>query len=130
MARSWIDEHMTHRIATIVSGESRPHFPFVILQSSLVQSSLPVLRAFVNKRDVLFPVLLFSLLYPPSTLVDPSGERSGEGLQIVDMRSEVPGYSETCPDPLDYFSRKVKQGAMRSYAVKPLSLTSAFCDSS
>ena len=118
---------MTHRIATIVSGESHPHFPFVVLQSSLVQSGLPVLRAFVNKRDVLFPVLLFSLLYPPLTLVDPP---SGEGLQIVDMRSEVPGYSETCPDPLDYFSSKVKQGAMRSYAVKPLSLTSTFCDSS
>jgi hypothetical protein len=122
---------MTHRIATIVSGESHPHFPFVVLQSSLVQSGLPILRAFVNKRDALSPVLLFSLLYPPLTLVDPPGERSGEGLQIVDMRSEVPGYSETCPDPLDYFSSRVKQGAMRSsYAAKPLSLTSAFCDSS
>ncbi|KAH8988846.1 hypothetical protein EDB92DRAFT_1935645 [Lactarius akahatsu] len=96
---------MTHRIATIVSGESRPHFPFVILQSSLVQSSLPVLRTFVNKRDVVSHVILFSLLYPPLTLVDPSEE----GLQIVDMRAEVPGYSETRPDPLDYFSSIVKQ---------------------
>jgi len=98
-----------NRITTIVSGESHPHFPFVILQSSLVQSALPVLRAFVNKRDVLSSVLLFSLLYPPLTLVDPPEERSGEGPQIVDMRSEVPGYSETCPDLLDYFSSRVKQ---------------------
>lgn len=97
---------MTHRIATIVSGESRPHFPFVVLQSSLVQSSLPVLRAFVDKRDAVSPVIIFSLLYPPLTLVDPSEE---EGLQIVDMRAEVPGYSETRPDPLDYFSSIVKQ---------------------
>src|SRR6266404_3077841 len=105
---------MTHRIATIVSAESHPHLPFVVLQSSLVQSILPVLRAFVNKRDAACPVLLFSLLYPPSILVGPSGERSGEGLQVVDMRAEVPGYSETYPDPLDHFSRIVKQGAMRS----------------
>ncbi|KAI9445178.1 hypothetical protein H4582DRAFT_894266 [Lactarius indigo] len=96
---------MTHRIATIVSGESRPHFPFVVLQSSLVQSSLPVLRAFVNKRDAVSHVILFSLLYPPLALVNPPEE----GLQIVDMRAEVPGYSETRPDPLDYFSSIVKQ---------------------
>ena len=102
---------MTHRIATIVSGESHPHFPFVILQSSLVQSSLPVLRAFVNKRDAVSSVLLFSLLYPPSTLVN---ERSEGGLHVVDMRTEVPGYSDTRPDPLDHFSSKVKQGAMCS----------------
>lgn len=121
---------MTHRIATIVSGESHPRFPFVILQSSLVQSSLPVLRAFVNKRDALSPVLLFSLLYPPLTLADPPREGSDEGLHIVDMRSEVPGYSDTYPDLLDYFSSRVKQGAMRSSAVKPSSLTSAFYDSS
>lgn len=114
MTRSWTDEHMTQRIATIVSGESHPHFPFVVLQSSLVQSSLPVLRAFVNKRDAVSSVLLFSLLYPPLTLVDSPGERSGEGLHIVDMRAEVPGYSETRPDPLDYFSNRVKQGVMRS----------------
>ena len=121
---------MTHRIATIVSGESHPHFPFVILQSSLVQSSLPVLRAFVNKRDAVSSVLLFSLLYPPLTLVDPPGERSGESPHIVDMRAEVPGYSEKRSDPLDYFSSIVKQGAMRSYDVKPLSLMRALCDSS
>jgi len=107
VTRSW--DHMTHRIATIVSGESHPHFPFVILQSSLVQSSLPVLRAFVNKRDAASSVLLFSLLYPPLTLVDPPGERSGEGLHIVDMRLEVPGYGDTRLDPLDYFSSRVKQ---------------------
>lgn len=102
---------MTHRIATIVSGESRPHFPFVVLQSSLVQSSLPVLRAFVNKRDAASSVLLVSLLYPPSALVGSPGERSGvlEGLHIVDLRAEVPGYSETRLDPLDYFSTIVEQ---------------------
>jgi len=119
---------MTHRIATIVSGESHPHFPLVILQSSLVQSSLPVLRAFVNKRDALSSVLLFSLLYPPLTLVDSPG---GEGIHIVDMRADVPGYGDTRPDPLDYFSSKVKHCAMRSSnAVNLLSLTSALCDSS
>ena len=98
---------MSHLIATIISGLSRPHFPFVLLESSLVQSCLPVLRAFVGNRDATTHVLLVCLLYPPSALAgDPR-----EGLHIVDLTAQVPGYSETSPDLAGSILDAVKQGA-------------------
>jgi elongator complex protein 5 len=99
---------MPRLIATIISGASRPHFPLIVLESSLVQSSLPVLRALVSSEDATTHVLLFSLLYPPSTLagVPPRGE----GLCIVDRTAEVPGYSETYTDLAESILNRVKQG--------------------
>ena len=98
---------MSRLIGTIISGVSRPHFPLIILESSLVQSSLPVLRAFANDRDATTYVLLYSLLYPPSTLVE---NLSREGLSVVDRTTEVPGYSDTCPDLPEFILNKAKQG--------------------
>ncbi len=86
---------MSRLIATIISGLSRPHFPFILLESSLVQSCLPVLRAFVDNRDATTYVVLFCLLYPPSAFVDGPPR---EGLDIVDRTTRVPGYSEPPSD--------------------------------
>jgi elongator complex protein 5 len=100
---------MSHLIATIISGTSRPHIPFIVLESSLVQSSLPVLRAFVSNRDATTDVLLFNLLYTPSTL---AGDPPREGLCVVDRTAEVPGYSETQSSDLnEVILNKVKKGA-------------------
>ena len=98
---------MSRLIGTIISGVSRPHFPLIILESSLVQSSLPVLRAFANDRGATTYVLLYSLLYPPSTLVE---NLSREGLSVVDRTTEVPGYSDTCPDLPEFILNKARQG--------------------
>lgn len=100
---------MSRLIATIISGLSRPHFPFVLLESSLVQSCLPVLRAFVNNRDATTQVLLVCMLYPPSAL---AGDPPGEGLHVVDRTAQVPGYSETSSDLTESILNAVKQGAM------------------
>jgi hypothetical protein len=100
---------MSGLIATIISGESRPYFPLVVLESSLVQSSLPVLRAFVNNGDASSHVLFFSLLYPPSAL---AGDPPREGLHVVDRTAEVPGYSETSSDLSESILNTVIQGAM------------------
>jgi len=98
---------MSRLIATIIAGLSRPHFPFVLLESSLVQSCLPVLRAFVNNRDATTHVLLVCLLYPPLSLAgDPHRE---EGLHILDRTAQVPGYSETSPDIAESILNAVKQ---------------------
>jgi hypothetical protein len=104
---------MSRLIATIISGLSRPHFPFILLESSLVQSCLPVLRAFINDRDATAHVLLFCLLYPPSAFAnDPPRER----LHVMDRTAQVPGYSETSSDLTESILNRVKQGAMyRSY---------------
>lgn len=100
---------MSHLIAPIISGASRPHIPLIVLESSLVQSSLPVLRAFVSNRDATANVLLFSLLYTPSTL---AGDPPREGLCVVDRTAEVPGYSEAQSlDLAESILNKVKKGA-------------------
>jgi len=97
---------MSRLISTVISGLSHPHFPLVVLESSLVQSCLPVLRAFVNNRDTTTHVLFFSLLYPPSTLaIGPPRE----GLYIVDRTAEVPGYSEIPSDHADAILNRVRQ---------------------
>jgi len=98
---------MPRLIATIISGASRPHFPLIVLESSLVQSSLPVLRALVSSEGATAHVLLFSLLYPPSTW---AGVPPREGLCIVDRTAEVPGYSETYTDLAEFILNRVKQG--------------------
>lgn len=98
---------MPRLIATIISGASRPYFPLIVLESSLVQSSLPVLRALVSSEGATTHVLLFSLLYPPSTWV---GVPPREGLCIVDRTAEVPGYSDTYTDLAEFILNRVKQG--------------------
>lgn len=100
---------MSRLIATIISGLSRPHFPFIVLESSLVQSCLPVLRAFVNERVATTHVLIFCLLYPPSAFAaDDTSTR--EGLHVIDRTAQVPGYSETSsPDLAKSILNSVKQ---------------------
>jgi len=107
---------MSRLIATIISGLSRPHFPFIVLESSLVQSCLPVLRAFVNDRDATTHVLIFCLLYPPSAFAfadDTSTSTTREGLRVIDRTAQVPGYSETSSpgDLAESILNGVKQGA-------------------
>ncbi|KAI9508764.1 hypothetical protein F5148DRAFT_1283615 [Russula earlei] len=98
---------MSRLIPTVISGASHPHFPLIVLESSLVQSCLPVLRALVSNRDATTDVLLFCLLYPPSTL---AGDLPRKGLSIVDRTAEVPGYSDTAADHADTILNGVRQG--------------------
>jgi elongator complex protein 5 len=98
---------MSHLTGSIISGLSHPHFPLIVLQSSLVQSSLPVLRAFARNKDATTHILLFSLLYPPQTLVEIPCR---DGLTVVDRTTEVPGYGDTCTDLPKLFLSAIKQG--------------------
>jgi hypothetical protein len=100
---------MSRLIASIISGVSRPHFPFIVLESSLVQSCLSVLRAFVSNGDAKTNVLLFSLLYPPSTLVGTSPRAE---LSIVDRTADVPGYCDAFGDLSEFILNRVKQGTI------------------
>lgn len=105
---------MSRLIATIISGLSRPHFPLIVLESSLVQSCLPVLRAFVNDRDATTHILIFCLLYPPSAFASAADDTtSREGLHVIDRTAQVPGYSDTSsPDLAKSILDSVKQGAV------------------
>ncbi|KAH7931074.1 hypothetical protein BV22DRAFT_1101434 [Leucogyrophana mollusca] len=85
--------------STIISNSttSRPHQPLIILQSSSAQTCLPVLRKTVSSTRP-SQTLLFSFLYPPSTLID--GMPSPK-LKIFDYTSRVPGYGDSWSDPRD-----------------------------
>jgi len=63
-------------------------YPFLILQSSLVQSSLPILRSLLVANAS--KNLIFCLLYSPSTFVD----APSDSLVVHDWVGRVPGYQE------------------------------------
>src|SRR6266545_2777835 len=76
---------------SILQDESKRH-PLLILQSSLAQSSLQILRSLIveplknSRRNV-----LFCLFYPPSVFVESS---SLDFVDIHDWLNKVPGYDD------------------------------------
>ena len=85
-------------------------FPLVILQSSLAQSCLPILRHVVNDPKPSFN-LLFCLLYPPSSLVD---NISSDIIEVHDWLDRVPGYFDASNMPLDLLDI-VKRGIYKKH---------------
>jgi len=69
--------------------ESHRH-PLLVLQSSIAQTSLPILRHLLS-HEPSCKTLLFSFLYPPSSLVD---TKESDSLEVYDWIDRVPGYSE------------------------------------
>ncbi|KIM48155.1 hypothetical protein M413DRAFT_62641 [Hebeloma cylindrosporum] len=76
-------------LASILADESHRH-PLLVLQSSLAQTSLPILRHLLSHQPSR-KTLLFSFLYPPSSLVDID---ESDSLEIYDWIDRVPGYSD------------------------------------
>ncbi|KDR85043.1 hypothetical protein GALMADRAFT_313922 [Galerina marginata CBS 339.88] len=80
-------------LPSILNTESHRH-PLLILQSSLAQTSLPIVRHILTdksgrketRRD-----LLFCLLYPPSSFID---QKSSNLLEVHDWIDHVPGYTD------------------------------------
>lgn len=79
-----------------INDDDAQRFPLVILQSSLAQSSLPILRHVVNNDPKASFNLLFCLLYPPSSLAD---NISSDTLEIHDWLGHVPGYCDVSSMP-------------------------------
>lgn len=86
---------MSFLTSTII--DNTQNFPLVILQSSLAQSCLPILRHVVNDPKPTSFTLLFCLLYPPSSLAD---NISPDTLEIHDWLDHVPGYCDAPSDDL------------------------------
>jgi elongator complex protein 5 len=82
-------------------------FPLVILQSSLAQSCLPILRRVVNDPKASSFNLLFCLLHSPSSLVD---DISSDTLEIHDWLDYVPGYCDASSIPSEDLLDIVKRG--------------------
>lgn len=75
-------------LPTILHAEPKRH-PLLILQSSLAQSSLPILRSLLVESS--HRTILFCLLYPPSIFVDAA---LSESVVVHDWLDRVPGYGD------------------------------------
>ncbi|KZV71314.1 hypothetical protein PENSPDRAFT_578022 [Peniophora sp. CONT] len=87
-------------LPAIISNASRSASTFVLLESSASQSCLSILSAIVSHEDPKSFVLLFCLLYPPSSLVDNPARLRSEQLQVHDRTALVPGYCDEEDDTL------------------------------
>lgn len=71
--------------------------PFVLIQSSSAQSALPIVRALTRDACVNKTVLLFCLLYSPTTIADSDCLRS-ENVRVFDWTANIPGYADVYLD--------------------------------
>lgn len=90
---------------------SRPHQPLILLQSSTSQTCLPVLRSLIQPARCPAQTLLFSFLYPPTSLIAADQlDTSNGSLKVFDYTERVPGYDETL-DPRDEILVAVRSGS-------------------
>lgn len=85
-------------LPALISNASRSSSSFVLLESSASQSCLPVLRAVVSHKDPKSAVVLFCLLYPPSSLVNDPDSLHSDRIQVHDRTALVPGYCDEDED--------------------------------
>lgn len=105
-------------LTSILKNESHRH-PLVILQSSLAQSSLPILCRILaqdtSAKGSPLHNVLFCLLYQPSSL---TGISSPNSVEVYDWTDRVPGYGES-----DYWAELlsiVEKGMSRNVFFHPL----------
>ena len=104
-------------LLTTTINDDAQIFPLVVLQSSLAQSCLPILRHIVNDSKSSFN-LLFCLLYPPSSLA----LTASDTLEIHDWLDRVPGYcdpSSIPSDPLEIITKGIHSLLGRLVFIKP-----------
>jgi len=85
-----------------------PRHSLVVFQSSIAQTSLPIIRNILTAKNSSRKILLFSLQYPPSFFL--SGLEC-ENLEIHDLLDHVPGYDDASPDIQVDILAKISAGA-------------------
>ncbi|ESK87896.1 hypothetical protein Moror_15263 [Moniliophthora roreri MCA 2997] len=82
---------------------------FVLLQSSIAQSSLPILRSLLAKRpnQTSSKLVLFCFLHPPLNLVDEALVKS-DNVVIYDFLDSIPDYNDHWKDPREQMLDVVK----------------------
>ncbi|KIK82929.1 hypothetical protein PAXRUDRAFT_14649 [Paxillus rubicundulus Ve08.2h10] len=72
---------------------TRPHQPLVIVQSSVSQTCLPVLRRLIQPAKLPTQTLVFCLLYPPASLIKGWPDTSDESIKAFDYTERIPRYN-------------------------------------
>jgi len=94
--------------ALIAKGSKPPHH-FVLLESSISQSSFPVFKAILNEDGKENLVLLLCFLYPPSTILDNDTESR---FTIIDKTSCIPGYCRDSDDLTNALKLAIESGTV------------------
>ena len=84
-----------------------PKHSLVVFQSSIVQTSLPIIRNILTTQNSSGKNLLFSLQYAPSFFL---GGLECENLEIHDLLYHIPGY-DASPDIQGNILAKISAGA-------------------
>lgn len=85
---------------------SHPNQQFVLLQSSVPQSSLPLLRHLIARGNSV-KKLLFCFLHSPPSLV---ADSAASNVQVHDYLDNVPGYTNSWSDPFPRILKDVEAG--------------------
>lgn len=105
-------------LPSILNRSQRPHQPLLLLQSSIAQSCLPVLRKIINNDDNKgrrVPTVLICFLHPPSSLVDHANVTSQElegAVKVLDFTGRVPGFDDSWTDLREDIFASVKNGEL------------------
>lgn len=100
----------------ILANFQRPHQSFLLLQSSISQSCLPVLRKIISHEfhgvtSKKVHTLLFCFLYPPSALAGDASSASQDGMvEVFDHTGNVPGYNDSWVNPFEGILYSVRAG--------------------
>ena len=103
-------------MASLLASSAARAQPFTLLQSSTAQSCVDILRYTLteatSKGDGC--AVLFSLLYPPSVLLE-RDQPSSDRLHVLDWTRKVPGYNEDDFDLNSDMLEQVSTGACHAY---------------
>jgi elongator complex protein 5 len=105
---------MSSLLGRVLYDPPRPHQPLLLVQSSIAQSSLPILRQFIIRNyqtssGAQSHSLVFCLLHPPSSLVG-DGASHHKNLQVYNRIGNVPGYVDNFSDPREEILSAVNNG--------------------
>jgi elongator complex protein 5 len=103
-------------VPAVISNASRPSHPFVVLESSVTQSCLPVLNAILQYDKPKGQTLVFCFLHAPSSLVDPARAKNDQ-LQFFDKTDSIPGYSDNWINPEQFILDTVKSGMYVNFRI-------------
>jgi elongator complex protein 5 len=103
-------------LPTILSNASRGHHPLLLLQSSVAQPGISILRRIV--ADTKSRTLFCCVLHPPSTFFDDSESENAHQFEVFDCAGNVPGYEDVPSDIRELLMAAVRSGTRRATNLK------------
>src|SRR4051812_10479610 len=97
-------------LPAILANSSQPPCTLLLLQSSIAQSCIPIIRAIIKKSKAFKGrTVLFCSLYPPTSLVEEIVPTGGN-LDILDHTGSIPGYGDSQADARERIIAAMKTG--------------------